>query len=1097
MPTLLRIKRSDAAGNPATLAAGELAYSGLADNGSNGGDRLYIGMGLETDGDAANHVIIGGKYFTDMLDHARGTLTASSALIVDATKKIDDFYVDDLQLNGNEVTTTTADTDLKLSANGTGKIWVTKNVEIDGDLKVDGGDITLTDAATRIAIKDNETAALTIKEGDNNYITLKTTDTAESITLHKITTINSEDANANSVSQVLRVEHATSGEPVNGIGTGIQLVTETSGANLEIGVTLEAIASSTTATEENFDFIVRTMTSGAAAAQSLKVNNTTLQIGSTATATTLTTLGASDLTINTNNGTNSGSIKINNGANGNIEVEPNGTGDILLKSNSIVTNSDANANSVSQILRVEHVTSGIPTNGIGAGIELAAETSADNSEVGVTLEAIASSTTATEEKFDFVIRTMTAGAAAAQALKVNNDTVQIGANATATKLTTQGTSDLTINTNSGTNSGSIKINNGANGNIEIEPHGTGDVWLNADQIRVGDQNSDASITTYGTGKITLSTNCGTNSGTIDIHSGENGQIEISPNGTGPVYVNANNTRFGTNNQNATLTTYGTGDLILNTNSGTNSGSITILDGVNSKIELTPNGTGKVRFNNAYDFPNADGSSGYVLTTNGSGVLSWAASSSSLTIKDDVTPTAGTDAIDLLTETLTFAAGEGIDVAVTANTLTITAELATAGANVGASNIGSAAFDSGDFSVTAGFVSIKTSGVDNSQLAHSSLTVGTTSISLGGTSTTLAGLTQVDVDQIRIDGNSISSTDTNGNITLDPNGTGSIDVSNARIINLAEPQNDSDAATKYYVDAARSGLDVKQSVRVATTEALTALYDNGTVSLGGTLTNNGTQAALEIDGVALSAGNRVLVKDQAGADAFQNGIYTVIDIGSVSTNWVLRRALDADNLNPSGEVTSGMFCFVEAGTVNSDSGFVLTTNDPISLGSTLLSFTVFSTSGTIVAGAGLSKDGYTLKVNVAADGGIEINSDNLQLKSTLAGNGLTYTTGVLAVGGTTDRITINADSIDISSSYIGQNTITTLGTIGTGVWQGTAVGATYGGTGQTGYAVGDILYAGTTTALSKRTIGTAGQVLQVTLVGSDLIPTWNHLDGGSY
>ena len=70
MASILRIKRSELVGNPSVLAAGELAYSALTNNGSNGGDRLYIGMGTETDGNAVNHVVIGGKYFTDIIDAA-------------------------------------------------------------------------------------------------------------------------------------------------------------------------------------------------------------------------------------------------------------------------------------------------------------------------------------------------------------------------------------------------------------------------------------------------------------------------------------------------------------------------------------------------------------------------------------------------------------------------------------------------------------------------------------------------------------------------------------------------------------------------------------------------------------------------------------------------------------------------------------------------------------------------------------------------------------------------------------------------------------------------------------------------------------------
>ena len=124
MASIIRIKRSSVSGNPTTLAAGELAYSSLADNGSNGGDRLYIGEGTETNGDAANHLIIGGKYFTDKLDHDIGTLTASSAILVDANSKIDNLKVDNLDLNGNTISSTDTNGNIVLDPNGSGTVDV-------------------------------------------------------------------------------------------------------------------------------------------------------------------------------------------------------------------------------------------------------------------------------------------------------------------------------------------------------------------------------------------------------------------------------------------------------------------------------------------------------------------------------------------------------------------------------------------------------------------------------------------------------------------------------------------------------------------------------------------------------------------------------------------------------------------------------------------------------------------------------------------------------------------------------------------------------------------------------------------------------------
>ena len=88
MASIIRIKRSSVSGNPTTLAAGELAYSALIDNGSNGGDRLYIGMGTETEGNAANHVVIGGKYFTDMVSAATSSNTANTIVKRDASGNI-------------------------------------------------------------------------------------------------------------------------------------------------------------------------------------------------------------------------------------------------------------------------------------------------------------------------------------------------------------------------------------------------------------------------------------------------------------------------------------------------------------------------------------------------------------------------------------------------------------------------------------------------------------------------------------------------------------------------------------------------------------------------------------------------------------------------------------------------------------------------------------------------------------------------------------------------------------------------------------------------------------------------------------------------
>lgn len=120
MASIIRIKRSGTSGNPSVLGQGELAYSSLPNDDINGGDRLYVGVGTETAGNAADHVVIGGKYFTDLLDHTRGTLQANSALITDLDSKIDQLNVDNLNLNANSIISTDSNGDINITPNGTG-----------------------------------------------------------------------------------------------------------------------------------------------------------------------------------------------------------------------------------------------------------------------------------------------------------------------------------------------------------------------------------------------------------------------------------------------------------------------------------------------------------------------------------------------------------------------------------------------------------------------------------------------------------------------------------------------------------------------------------------------------------------------------------------------------------------------------------------------------------------------------------------------------------------------------------------------------------------------------------------------------------------
>ena len=187
------------------------------------------------------------------------------------------------------------------------------------------------------------------------------------------------------------------------------------------------------------------------------------------------------------------------------------------------------------------------------------------------------------------------------------------------KLTATGsaTNELTV-ANAATGSGPTLSSTGSsdsNIDINITPAGTGDVVLAADTTKVGDAGAAATLTSNGAGTLTvttggtedlvLSTNSGTNSGTVTITDGANEDIDITPNGTGDVNLGADTVQVGDNDADATITTQGTGDLILNTNNGTNAGKITLLDGANGNIEFTNNGTGVVKFNDAAYCPEAD------------------------------------------------------------------------------------------------------------------------------------------------------------------------------------------------------------------------------------------------------------------------------------------------------------------------------------------------------------------------------------------------------------------------------------------------------------------------------------------------------------
>ena len=433
-------------------------------------------------------------------------------------------------------------------------------------------------------------------------------------------------------------------------------------------------------------------------------------------------------------------------------------------------------------------------------------------------------------------------------------------------------------------------------------------------------------------------------------------------------------------------------------------------------------------------PTSAGTNGQFMQVNGSGQLSFATVQSSFTLSDG----SNTDTFNT-GETLTFTAGEGTDITVSNNTVTIVGELATTG------NAGVASFAAADFAVSgAGQVTIHSvsnaqlaGGIANAKLANSSITIGSDAVALGGSRTDLNGLTSVDVDNITIDGNIVSTTNSNGNLELAPNGTGTVTVPSGYKDRSGFGANS--LATKQYVDAIKTGLDVKDSVRVATTA-------NITIS---TALNSGDQ----IDGKTLADGDRVLVKNQSSGA--ENGIYVV---GSSPA-----RSTDMDD---DVEVTGGTFVCVEEGTANADNGYVISTDGTITVGSTAFTWTQFSGAGQITAGNGLVK-----------------------------GTGASANT-INAVG-TADKITVSADNITIATTYVGQTSITTLGTITTGTWNGSTIGTSKGGTGLTAAAKGSVLVANTADTLSALDGGGSTDKILFYNQGSDTITWESSLDAGTF
>lgn len=431
----------------------------------------------------------------------------------------------------------------------------------------------------------------------------------------------------------------------------------------------------------------------------------------------------------------------------------------------------------------------------------------------------------------------------------------------------------------------------------------------------------------------------------------------------------------------------------------------------STINASPGGsTTQMQYNNAGSFAGASGitTDGTNLTLAGNLTMSGSAKRiigdfSNATVASRVLfQTASTDSSTLVpaipSGTGTFAAWVAYNSSDPANASYLS--LTVGGAGYGA-YLNSSVTGTG----TQYPIGFRTGGLVQAQINHTASAVNY--LTLTGSATTTA---------VAI---GAAGTDTNISINLTPKGAGGVIITTGALTLSGDPTSALHAATKQYVDNMATGLDFKASVRVATT---------GNITLSGTQT---------IDGVAVIAGNRVLVKDQ-GTPA-GNGIY-VVAAGAWS------RATDADN-SPAGEVTSGMYCFVEEGSANANTGWVLSTANPITLGSTALTFVQFTGLGQITAGNGLTKTGSTLDIVTASSARIVVNANDIDLATT----GVSASTYKSVTVDTYGRVTAGSNPTTLSGYGITDAVplaggVTMTGTLTHNVTSGHGVNSTTSATG---------------------------------------------------
>jgi len=360
-------------------------------------------------------------------------------------------------------------------------------------------------------------------------------------------------------------------------------------------------------------------------------------------------------------------------------------------------------------------------------------------------------------------------------------------------------------------------------------------------------------------------------------------------------------------------------------------------------------------------------------------------------------------------------------------------------NVSGGNLVSASFFTGTLIDGTSNITVNNNG--NVDL----VSAGNTTVVITGTGANVTGT--LNANGIATFGSVVSSqltADAGGNLTLTagstdqyveirPTGTGQVHVGGFRIESLGAPSASTDAATKQYVDDVAQGLSIQAPAVAASTGTYAAMstgtvtYDNGTAGVGATLTT--TVALTAIDGITLTVNDRIIIKDETGANLPNNGIYVY------TSSTVLTRATDFDT--PT-EMAGGDFCFVQQGTTYNDTGWVMT--DPVTtVGTSDVTWVQFSGAGSFTAGAGLTLTGTEFSVNVdnlttAISGGNVVVKTSAQL--TTPNIGAATGTSLTATGNVAGGNLTTVGIITATGNILGGNVYANAGTIGASLLTGT-------------------------------------------------------------